>query len=99
MGPYATSGILAAMGVAQRYQAVSPHHSFGMPHLAKYEMHFPTAAFGPEPKRTLPTTVFDALAATSNPPKTPPLLTSKFASAHFQPSAGTEPPAQRGLKD
>ena len=46
MGPYATSGILAAMGVAQRYQKMIIHHSFGMPHLANYEMHFPVAAFG-----------------------------------------------------
>src|SRR6267142_3488133 len=45
MGPYATGAILAAMGVAQRYQRILPHHSFGMPHLAKYEGHFPTAAF------------------------------------------------------
>jgi hypothetical protein len=66
MGPYATSGILAAMGVAQRYGKVFVHHSFGMPHLAKYEMHFPTAAFGPEPNVTLPTTVFNGLAATAN---------------------------------
>src|SRR5436189_140401 len=66
MGPYATSGILAAMGVAQRYQKVFPHHSFGMPHLAKYEMHFPTAAFGPEPNRTVPTTVFGVLGLDGN---------------------------------
>ena len=51
MGPYATSGILAAMSVAQRYQKVYIHHSFGMPHLAKYDMHFPTAAFGPGAER------------------------------------------------
>src|ERR671922_2175032 len=76
IGPYATSGILAAMGVAQRYGKVYVHHSFGMPHLAKYEMHFPTAAFGPEPNKTVPTTVFDALAATSKPPKTVAILTS-----------------------
>src|SRR5688572_4793652 len=72
MGPYATGAILAAMGVAQRYQKVFPHHSFGMPHLAKYEMHFPTAAFGPQPNVTVPTTVFNALAATSNPPRPSP---------------------------
>src|SRR6267142_3177041 len=81
MGPYATNGILAAMSVAQRYQKVFVHHSFGMPHLAKYDMHFPTAAFGPEPNVTLPTTVFNALAATANPPKTVAILTSKFPSA------------------
>jgi branched-chain amino acid transport system substrate-binding protein len=98
IGPYATSGILAAMGVAQRYQKVYVHHSFGMPHLAKYEMHFPTAAFGPEPNRTLPTTVFDGLAATSRPPKTVAILTSKFPSAQFQSSGAKDVAEKRGLK-
>ena len=98
MGPYATSGILAAMSVAQRYQKVYIHHSFGMPHLAKYEMHFPTAAFGPEPNVTLPTTVFNALAATSNPPKTVAILTSKFSSAQFQSNGAREIAEKRGLK-
>ena len=78
MGPYATGAILAAMGVAQRYQKVFPHHSFGMPHLAKYEGHFPTAAFGPEPNRTVPTTVFDALAATASPPGPWPFSPASF---------------------
>jgi ABC-type branched-subunit amino acid transport system substrate-binding protein len=98
IGPYATSGILAAMGVAQRYQKVYVHHSFGMPHLAKYEMHFPTAAFGPEPNRTVPTTVFDGLAATSKPPKTVAILTSKFPSAQFQSSGAKDVAEKRGLK-
>ena len=98
MGPYATGGILAAMGVAQRYQKIFPHHSFGMPHLAKYEMHFPTAAFGPEPNVTVPTTVFNALAATSNPPKTIAIVTSKFPSAQFQSSGAREVAEKRGLK-
>src|SRR5213596_3448803 len=98
MGPYATGAIIAAMGVAQRYQKILIHHSFGMPHLAKYEMHFPTAAFGPEPNRTVPTTVFDALAATSNPPKTVAIVTSKFSSAQFQSSGAKEVAEKRGLK-
>jgi branched-chain amino acid transport system substrate-binding protein len=98
MGPYATSAILAAMGVAQRYQKMLPHHTFGMPHLAKYEMHFPTAAFGPEPQRTLPTTVFDALAATSTPPKSVAIVTSKFPSAQHQSSGAREVAEKRGLK-
>lgn len=98
MGPYATSGILAAMGVAQRYQKVFVHHSFGMPHLAKYEMHFPTAAFGPEPNRTVPATVFDALATTAKPPKTVAILTSKFPSAQFQSFGAKEVAEKRGLK-
>ena len=98
MGPYATGAILAAMGVAQRYQRVFIHHSFGMPHLAKYEGHFPTAAFGPEPNRTVPTTVFSGLAATANPPKTVAILTSKFPSAQFLSSGAKEVAEKRGLK-
>jgi len=98
IGPYATSGILAGMGVAQRYQKLYVHHSFGMPHLAKYEMHFPTAAFGPEPQRTIPTTVLDALAATTKPPKTIAIVTSKFPSAQYQSSGAREVAEKRGLK-
>ena len=97
MGPYATSGILAAMGVAQRYQKVLPHHSFGMPHLAKYEGHFPTAPFGPQPNVTVPTTVFDALAATSSPPKSVAIVTSKFPSAQFLSAGARDVAAKRGL--
>ena len=37
MGPYATGAILSAMGVAQRYNKVLVHHTFGIPSLAKYE--------------------------------------------------------------
>jgi branched-chain amino acid transport system substrate-binding protein len=98
IGPYATSGILAAMGVAQRYQKLFVHHSFGMPHLAKYEMQFPTAAFGPEPNRTVPATVFDAVAAAPNPPRTLAIVTSKFPSAQFQSSGAREVAEKRGLK-
>jgi ABC-type branched-subunit amino acid transport system substrate-binding protein len=98
IGPYATSGILAAMGVAQRYNKVYVHHSFGMPHLAKYEMHFPTAAFGPEPQKTIPGTVFDAVAATGKPPKTVAIVTSKFPSAQYQSSGAREVAEKRGLK-
>ena len=98
IGPYATGGILSAMSVAERYQKIYVHHSFGMPHLAKYMYHFPTAAFGPEPNRTVPTTVFDALAATSKPPKTVAIVTSKFPSAQFQSSGAKEVAEKRGLK-
>src|SRR5881396_4387691 len=42
MGPYATGAILSAMGVAQRYNKVLVHHTFGIPSLAKYDAQFPT---------------------------------------------------------
>src|SRR5215471_10138403 len=70
IGPYGTNAILAAMAVAQRYQKMLVHHTFGLPHLAKYERHFPTAAWGPEPNHTMPARLFEALASTANPPKT-----------------------------
>ena len=98
MGPYATGGIIAAMGVAQRYQKLLIHHSFGMPHLAKYDMQFPAAPFGPEPNKTVPGIVFDALASTANPPKTIAIVTSKFPSAQFQSAGARDVAPQRGLK-
>jgi ABC-type branched-subunit amino acid transport system substrate-binding protein len=98
IGPYATSAILAAMGVAQRYQKMLVHHSFGMPHLAKYEMHFPTTVLGPEPNRTVPTMIFEGLAATSHPPKTIAIATSKFPSAQFISSGARDVAEKRGLK-
>jgi len=98
MGPYATGAILAAMGVAQRYQKILIHHSFGMPHLAKYEMHFPIAAFGPQPERTVPTRIFEALAGTQSPPKSVAIVTSKFPSAQWQSSGAKEVAEKRGLR-
>ena len=98
MGPYATNAILAAMAVAQRSQKMLIHHTFGIPYLAKYEMHFPTAAWGPEPNRTTPSMVFDALASAANPPKTIAIVTSKFSSAQYQSAGARDVAPQRGLK-
>src|SRR5512133_3915081 len=61
MGPYATGAILSAMGVAQRYNKVLVHHTFGIPSLAKYDMQFPAWSLGPDPANTVPNTVFEAL--------------------------------------
>src|SRR3989441_11180034 len=68
MGPYATGGIIAAMGVAQCYQQTLIHHSLGIPPLAKYDMHLPAAPLAPEPHRTLPGVPFHAAAPTARPP-------------------------------
>ncbi|HSF04742.1 MAG TPA: amino acid ABC transporter substrate-binding protein [Methylomirabilota bacterium] len=99
LGPYATGPILSAMAVAQRHNKVLVHHTFGIPHLAKYEMHFPTWAIGPEPGRTFPNTLFDALAASGKPPKTIAMVTSKFPSVHFMSVGAREVAAKRGLKE
>ena len=80
MGPYATGAILSAMGVAQRYNKMLIHHTFGIPSLAKYERAVPAWSLGPDPRRRSPTRCFDALAASPKPPKTIAIVTSKFPS-------------------
>lgn len=99
MGPYATGAILSAMAVAQRHGKMLVHHTFGIPHLAKYDMHFPTWAIGAEPGRTFPNTLYDALAASPKPPKTVAVVTSKFPSVHFMSVGAREVAGKRGLKE
>src|SRR5215212_370718 len=99
MGPYATGAILSAMGVAQRYNKVLVHHTFGIPGLAKYDAHFPTWSLGPDPATTFPNTLFDALAAQPKPPKTIAVVTSKFPSVHFMSLGAREIAKKRGLQE
>ena len=99
MGPYATGAILSAMGVAQRYGKVLVHHTFGIPSLAKYDMQFPAWSLGPTPQTSVPTTLFDALAASPKPPKTIAIVTSKFPSIHFLSLGGREVAKRRGLQE
>lgn len=99
MGPYATGAILSAMGVAQRYNKVLVHHTFGIPSMAKYEMQFPAWSLGPDPGNTVPNTVFDALAAGPKPPKTIAIVTSKFPSLHFVSLGAREVAKKRGLNE
>ena len=99
MGPYATGAILSAMGVAQRYNKVLVHHTFGIPSLAKYDMQFPAWSLGPTPQTTVPNTLFDALAASSKPPRTIAIVTSKFPSVHFMALGAREVAKKRGLDE
>jgi branched-chain amino acid transport system substrate-binding protein len=99
LGPYGTGTILSAMAVAQRHGKVLVHHTFGIPHLAKYDMHFPTWAIGPEPGRTFPSTLLDALESTGKPPRTIAIVTSKFPSAHFMSVGAREVAKARGLRE
>ena len=62
-GPYATAPILAAMGVAQRYGKVMIQSSMGIPKLQTYDMAFPATPFGPEPDKTYPNVILDAMAS------------------------------------
>jgi ABC-type branched-subunit amino acid transport system substrate-binding protein len=99
MGPYATGAILSAMGVAQRYNKVLVHHTFGIPSLAKYDMQFPAWSLGPAPQTTVPNTLFDMLAQSRKPPKTIAIVTSKFPSIHFMSLGGREVAKKRGLQE
>src|SRR5436190_22783107 len=69
-GPYATANILSAMGVAQRYNKLILHNSFGTPRLAKYDLQFPTSGGSGDPENVWPNLVFSAVAAGPRPPKT-----------------------------
>jgi branched-chain amino acid transport system substrate-binding protein len=87
------------MGVAQRYGKTLVHHTFGIPSLAKYDQQFPAWSLGPEPEKSIPNVVLDALAASSKPPKTIAVVTSKFPSVHFVALGAREVAKQRGIKE
>jgi ABC-type branched-subunit amino acid transport system substrate-binding protein len=99
MGPYATGAILSAMGVAQRYNKVLVHHTFGIPSLSTYDYAFPAWSLGGDPATTVPKSVFDALVASPKPPKTVAFVTSKFPSIHFLTLGAREAAKKRGLQE
>lgn len=99
MGPYATGAILSAMGVAQRYDKILIHHTFGIPSLAKYERQFPAWSLGADPGTTVPTTVLGALGAAGKTPKTVAIVTSKFPSIHFMSLGAREVFKKRGVQE
>jgi len=99
MGPYATGAILSAMGVAQRYNKLLVHHTFGIPSMAKYDMQFPAWSLGPDPAVTVNNTLFEALANGPTPPKTVAVVTSKFPSVHFMSLGARDTIKKRGLQE
>lgn len=99
IGPYATGNILSAMGVAQRYNKMLVHHTFGIPKLAKYERQFPAWSRGPDPETTTPTMLLDMMAQSDNPPKRVAVVTSKFPSVHFVSLGAREVVKNKGLEE
>jgi branched-chain amino acid transport system substrate-binding protein len=98
-GPYGTASILSAMGVAQRYNKLLLHNSFGTPSLAKYEMQFPASGGSGDPEVVWPNLVFSAIATAPKPPKTIAIVTSKFPSLHFISVGAREQAKKRGLTE
>lgn len=99
MGPYATANTLAAMSVAQRNGKVLISNSFGIPSLAKYEMHFPAYPMGADPGVTVPNTVLDAVIAGGAAPKSVALVSSKFPSVVFMSAGARDVFKKRGLRE
>jgi branched-chain amino acid transport system substrate-binding protein len=97
MGPYGTSSIIAAMGVAQRFNKLFIQSSLGDPSLAPYPMQFPALSIGPDPRITDTELVLDAFASTPTPPKTIAFVTSKFPSAQVIAKGGEEVAIKRGM--
>ncbi len=97
MGPYGTSSIIAAMGVAQRFGKLFIQSSLGDPALAPYEMQFPALPIGPDPRVADAEVIFDAFASVPRAPKTVAFVTSKFPSALDLAKGAQEVAAQRGL--
>jgi branched-chain amino acid transport system substrate-binding protein len=98
MGPYGTSSIVAAMGVAQRFGKLLIQSSLGDPKLAPYDMQFPALPIGPDPFRVDTEVLLDAYASTPEPPKTIAFVTSKFPSALDLAKGGQEVAVKRNMK-
>ena len=99
LGPYSTAPILAAMGVAQRYNKVFIQSTMGVPALATYKWHFSALVSGPEPHVSLPSKILDCYASTGNAPKTIAVVTSKFPSAEDMAKGMRAQAEKRGLKE
>ena len=99
IGPYATANILAAIGVAQRYNKLILHHTAGVPQLIKYDLQFPTGGLPADPEVSLPELVFNAVAQAPKLPKTVAIVTSKFPSVHFISVGAREAAKKRGIQE
>jgi branched-chain amino acid transport system substrate-binding protein len=99
LGPYSTAPILAAMGVAARYNKVFIQSTMGVPALATYKWHFSALVSGPEPQISLPNKIIDCYASTGNAPKTIAVVTSKFPSAEDMAKGMRAAAEKRGLKE
>jgi branched-chain amino acid transport system substrate-binding protein len=98
-GPYGTANILSAMAVAQRYNKILLHNSFGTPRQAKYDMQFSTSGGALDPEVVWPNLVLDAVASSAKAPKTIAIVTSKFPSLHFISVGAREAAKKRGLQE
>jgi branched-chain amino acid transport system substrate-binding protein len=83
MGPYGTGGITAAMGVAERYGYVFPHHTASLTYAYTYDKHFPTWFVGLNTHHTTPAKVFEAYETLDDAPETVAFVTNRFPGTDF----------------
>lgn len=83
MGPYGTGAITAAMGVAERYGYVFPHHTASLTYAYTYEKHFPTWFVGLNTHHTTPEKVFESYQTLDDPPETVTFVTNRFPGTDF----------------
>jgi branched-chain amino acid transport system substrate-binding protein len=83
MGPYGTGAITAAMGVAERYGYVFPHHTASLTYAYTYEKHFPTWFVGLNTHQTTPAKVFEAYQTLDDAPETVSFVTNRFPGTDF----------------
>ena len=99
IGPYATANILSAMSVAQRYNKILVHSTFGIPKLATYERHFPGWPIGYTPEETVNNMAIDGILSSGKPVKTVAIVTSKFPSVNFLAAGAREQFKKRGITE
>jgi branched-chain amino acid transport system substrate-binding protein len=84
MGPYGTGAITAAMGVAERYGYVFPHHTASLTYAYTYEKHFPTWFVGLNTHHTTPAKVYEAYQTLGDDaPQTVAFVTNRFPGTDF----------------
>ncbi len=96
MGPYATANILAAIGVAQRYNKLIIHNTMGIPSLSTYKGAFNALLISSDSRRTIPELVYDAFAS-AKPLKSITVVTSKFPSAKYNSDGARDVAKKRGM--
>lgn len=84
MGPYGTGAITAAMGVAERYGYVFPHHTASLTYAYTYDKHFPTWFVGLNTHQTTPRKIFEAYETLGDDaPQTVTFVTNRFPGTNF----------------
>jgi branched-chain amino acid transport system substrate-binding protein len=96
MGPYATANILAAIGVAQRYNKLIIHNTMGIPSLSTYKGAFNALLISADARKTVPALVYDAYASVK-PLKSITVVTSKFPSAKYNSDGARDVAKERGM--